>query len=128
MTANTNRLNAVHEMDTTMYRTSHVTHLLAPLARPLPTRNQKGKLVVTPNARIVNLVTSMNENDITQAVGAATRKSTEAAKDAAKSPMSPPRLKPMDNAAPTRIIGYTSPTRPPRSGDTVWRRGAKVTS
>ena len=87
-----------------------------------------GKLVATPNTRIVNLVTSMNENDITHAVGAATRNMTDAARAAANSPMSPPCLKPTDNAAPTSIVGYTRPKSPPTIGDTVLRRGAKVTS
>jgi hypothetical protein len=127
-TPKTRILIDVHETHKIAYARSHSIQLGLRLARPLPTKYQIGTLVTTPNTNTVNRVTSMNGNDNAHAVGAAIRKSTAPARLAAKSPMSPADRKPTDNAATTRTNGNMSPRTPPRSGETVERRGANDTS
>ncbi len=117
--ANTRRLRDVHATTTTTYRFIHVIHSGTPLVKAVPARNQRGRLVITPNTSTVNRVTSMNENDRTQVVGAATRNRNDAAIVAANSPTSPDLRNPTEMAITTSASGYDNATTPPSNGEMV---------
>lgn len=128
MRAITTMLVTIQMMETMMYLRIQTIHVSAPRAIATPTNHHRGALVNTPKRMTVNLVTSMNGKESTQAVGATMRKRRVAKRELANSVMSPPLRNPTERASTPMTVGKISASAPPRTGATVVRLGAKETS